>query len=345
LRPVPELFEKIGGAATCRKLSKAFYARVERDPVLRPLFPGKNLRCAIEAFSAFLVQFLGGPSDDSQHRWFLSLQESHRRFAIDERHRAAWMGLMRLAMDDVAMAEPARAGLLQFFEHSSAYLIDRPAETPQLSGELRKLSGELGQRWDAQQALDGVVAAVRAGDAGRAIGLAGTCDRGVLPGVLALMIASGHGDLLAYVHQRLVEEPSLIGERYAGRTLLHNAAGAGSLPTLELLLKLGADPNALDGGRHAPLYSVGNECAGPQSAKIVHALARAGAEVNAHDGATGSTALHMAARRGNAVVAQALIDCGANVSARDTRGDTPLQRALNCRKPHVAELLRSYGRR
>ena len=36
-------------------LSEAFYARVKRDPVLRPLFPGKTLHCAIEELSAFLV--------------------------------------------------------------------------------------------------------------------------------------------------------------------------------------------------------------------------------------------------------------------------------------------------
>jgi ankyrin repeat protein len=50
----------------------------------------------------------------------------------------------------------------------------------------------------------------------------------------------------------------------------------------------------------------------------------------------------MAARRGNAVVAKALLDCGATIDAVDRRGDTPLQRAINCRKLHVAELLRSY---
>ena len=36
------LYQAIGGTATCRKLSAAFYARVERDPVLRPLFPGEG---------------------------------------------------------------------------------------------------------------------------------------------------------------------------------------------------------------------------------------------------------------------------------------------------------------
>src|SRR5579864_7804641 len=79
--------EAIGGTATCRKLSAAFYARVGRDPVLRPLFPGKSLHCAIEEFSAFLVQLDGGPPEDSQRRWWASLRESHARFQIAQPQR------------------------------------------------------------------------------------------------------------------------------------------------------------------------------------------------------------------------------------------------------------------
>jgi hypothetical protein len=66
------LYEVFGGRTACRELSVAFYARVARDPVLRPLFPGKSFRCAIEEFSAFLAQLLGGPGADSQRRWWLS---------------------------------------------------------------------------------------------------------------------------------------------------------------------------------------------------------------------------------------------------------------------------------
>lgn len=64
-----DLYRDIGGNGVCRRLAVAFYARVERDSVLRPLFPGKSFRCAIEEFTAFLAQFLGGPSKDSQFRW------------------------------------------------------------------------------------------------------------------------------------------------------------------------------------------------------------------------------------------------------------------------------------
>jgi truncated hemoglobin YjbI len=333
VNPAQFLFEEIGGAETCRKLSQAFYARVERDPLLRPLFPGTSFRCAIEEFAAFLVQFLGGPSEDSQRRWWLSLHESHRRFRIDGRHRDAWLRHMDEALDDVGIAEPARGALRKFFEHASAYVIDaKPAP--------RRLAGELAHRWSGQRALDETVAAIREGDADRAIGLAAKCDRAVLPGVLALMVGTGEKTLLRYVHERLADDPALAHERYGGRTLLHNAAGAGSLTTVELLLHLGADPNVLDGGRHTPLYCVGNERGGAKSAEVVRALVRAGARVDAHDGVTGATPLHMAARRGNVVVARALLECGADKAARDRRGDTPLQRAINCKKYDVAELLR-----
>ncbi len=50
----------LGGEAGCKRLSAEFYARVGKDPVLRPLFPGKSHRCAIEEFAAFLIQFLNG---------------------------------------------------------------------------------------------------------------------------------------------------------------------------------------------------------------------------------------------------------------------------------------------
>jgi len=309
-------------------LSAAFYARVARDPILRPLFPGKSLRCAIEAFTSFLVQFFDGPPEDSQHRWYVSLRESHARFELTPRHRTAWLKNMAAALEDIPLDDAGRARLRTFFQHSSAYLV--PGKS---SGSL---DPDLARRWQRQLALDEAVAAIHAGDAARAIALAAP----VAP-LLTQMIRSGHPVLLDYVRSQIAANPALIQERVFGRTFLHTAAAAGSLALVELLLQLGADPNTLDGGSHTPLYSVANECSLPGAACVVRTLVQAGARVDANAGVKRCTPLHMAARRGNCEIAQALLDCGADPHARDSRGDTPLRRAVNCRKSEVARLLRS----
>src|SRR5215472_19373827 len=119
-----DLYQAVGGRDVCRQLSETFYARVKRDPVLRPLFPGKSLRCAVEAFAAFLAQFLGGPAEDAQARWWLSLRESHLRFKIGTRERQAWMSNMIEALDNLPVEEPVRRGLRRLFEQSSAYIVN-----------------------------------------------------------------------------------------------------------------------------------------------------------------------------------------------------------------------------
>ena len=67
--------------------------------------------------------------------------------------------------------------------------------------------------------------------------------------------------------------------------------------------------------------------------------------MNFAEGSKRCTPLHMAARRGNVEIAEALLDCGADIDVRDSKGDTPLQRALNCRKPELASLLLARGAR
>jgi truncated hemoglobin YjbI len=383
------LYEAVGGKSTCRKLSSAFYGRVARDPVLRPYFPGKTLKCAIEAFAAFLAQFLGGPSEDAQRRWWLSLRESHLRFKIGQRERDAWMKNMIEALDDVQLEEPARSALRRFFERSSAYIVNieetpaaaddrdrasgdrmRPGEGVRIGEGMRpgdrtrrgererlgelgrsssRLEQEIGRRWNAQRLLDEAVDAIRRWDAERAIALAEAealqthfeRNRSVFAALLALMIRSGERTLLDHVHGRLSAIPTLAREHYSGRTLLHEAAAAGSVSTVELLLRLGADADA--GGSHTALYCVGNECSTPGGAAVVRVLVQAGANVDVRSRAKQCTALHMAARRGNVEVAEALLDCGADIEARDSLGETPLRRAVNCDKTDVAALLLSRG--
>jgi hypothetical protein len=149
------------------------------------------------------------------------------------------------------------------------------------------------------------------------------CDRPVFAGLLALMSASGASDMLDYVRDKLTRDPGLARERYSGRTLLHGASAAGNLATVELLLRLGADPNAVDGGGHTPLYSLGNECRVAGAGNVVRALVRSGAKVDARDGVKHCTALHMAARRGSVEAAGPPFGLRGGYRVARQPGDTP----------------------
>jgi len=327
------LLGALGKEAGCKRLSASFYARVARDPVLRPLFPGKSLKCAIEEFAAFLIQFLGGDEEQTQRRWWLSLRESHARFRIGPTERGAWLKNMAATLDAAPLDEGARDALRQFFEHSSAYVIGQEAARPE--------HDELEARWHEQLHLDIAIAAIAAGRDHDAVALAPRFKSrpSVFIGLLARMVQSGRPALIAFVLDAVEQDASLATPHFGGRTLLHYAAGAGCLEVVASLLQLGADPDMLDSGGHTPLYRVANECASKTGPQIVKALVRAGAGVNACDGVMRTTPLHMAARRGFVDIARTLLECGAALNAVDTKGATPLQRAINCRKAGVAQLL------
>ena len=360
-----DLYQALGGMDTCRRLSAAFYAHVEHDPVIRPLYPPTLKGCPIETLATFLIQFFGGPCQYAQRRWSLSLREAHLRFAIGERERDAWLTDMFQAIDEVNIKEPTRSALRWFFAQSSAFFINQPPgsvnESPSLCEHLIEQQNELepspmhqdiAQRWQAQRMLEEMVAAVRQGNTDAVLAViespvvraSFTRDRAAFLSFLAILSSSSLPALLDYVRQTLVTIPELVQERYTyGRTLLHEIASQGNLPLVELLLHLGADPNARDQWEHTPLYFVGNASHGAYGAAVVRVLARGGANVNAQENLKHCTPLHMAARRGNVAIAEALLDCGADVEARDKLGDTPLHRAIKCGKTEMVAFLLSRG--
>ncbi|MBS1829215.1 MAG: ankyrin repeat domain-containing protein [Acidobacteria bacterium] len=324
---------ELGGGSGCLRLAEEFYSRVGQTPVLRPLFPGKSLRCATEEFAAFLIQFLGGDDEQTQHRWWLSLRESHARFRISAEQRSAWLQCMQATLDAAGLGVETRQALGRFFVGSSSYVTGKEAAP---AGH-----AELDARWEEQLALDAAIAAITSGDDAeamqRAARFAGRPS--VFTGLLVRMMRSGRAPLAAWVVEAVRRDPRLAETRFAGRTLLHDAAANGCLEVVELLLAIGVDANVTDRGGHTPLYAVANECGAPSGPDVVRALVRAGADSNACGGVTRATPLHMAARRGFVEVAEALLAHGANPSARDKKGDTPLQRARNCRQETMVRLL------
>ncbi len=328
-------------------MATAFYARVEQDPILRPFF-SSTFKCAIEAFSAFLVQFLGGEAEATQKRWWLSLRESHERFAISPLERNAWLRAMTATLEDDSVITDSRARreLIEFFEHSSAHVVNKG-----LVPQVEPMDGELALLWKEQLAIDEIVALARLPDQSRRSVellegplLQARFERSpaVHASVLALAATSEAAPLREYAVDQLRANPALVEERYSmGRTLLQDASSAGDLALVDLLFDLGAGiGTAVD----RALYCVGNQCSAATAGEVVRVLVRRGsANVDAAHGSKSCTALHMAARRGNAGVIAALLDLGADIEARDSRGETPLRRAVNCDKVEAAKLLLARG--
>jgi ankyrin repeat protein len=255
---------------------------------------------------------------------------------------------MTVALDDESLiADPrVRSDLLEFFEHSSAHVVNIgqiPAVEP--------IRGELAALWNEQLALDEAVALARLPDSGgRCIEILRSAELrarfarspAVHASLLALAATSKAASLREYAVSRICADPSLVQEHYkGGRTLLHDASAAGDPVLVELLLDQGAVETA-DADR--ALYHVGNECSAPGASQVVRVLVqRASARINAVHGVKRCTALHMAARRGNVDVIGALLDEGADIEARDSMGETPLRRAVNCDKVDAAKLLLARG--
>jgi hemoglobin len=119
-------------------------------------------------------------------------------------------------------------------------------------------------------------------------------------------------------------------------TLLHVAASLGAAEFAQTLIHAGADCDANEREGHTPLYRA-------VTGEVALLLLAAGATVDVRSGPAQGTALHQTARHGLESVTQALVDHGAEIDALDAKGQTPLRRAVNCRKIQIVELLIRHG--
>jgi len=117
------VFEAVGGQAGMDALVDAFYDRVERDAVLRPLYPD-DLADSRRHLALFLGQYFGGPTTYSEQRGHPRLRMRHAHLSIGKAERDAWYSAMAAALDDVAVAEPARSAMLEYFTGSADWMIN-----------------------------------------------------------------------------------------------------------------------------------------------------------------------------------------------------------------------------
>ena len=106
-------------------------------------------------------------------------------------------------------------------------------------------------------------------------------------------------------------------------TPLHSAAAAGSADCIELLLAAGASKEAKDRYGSLPLHGAVES----SDASAVRALLDAGSPIEALGDAYGSHPLHIAAKLGHADVVELLLKRGADPSAKNSHGVSPLDLA------------------
>ncbi|WNR45579.1 globin domain-containing protein [Paenibacillus roseipurpureus] len=96
------IYEMMGGAESIRRLVEVFYSKVQKEPLLSPLFPA-NISPVIEKQIMFLTQFFGGPTLYSDSHGHPMMRARHLPFPVTKERADAWLGCMQDAMDDVGM--------------------------------------------------------------------------------------------------------------------------------------------------------------------------------------------------------------------------------------------------
>jgi hemoglobin len=126
-------YEAVGGEETFRRLVHRFYQGVAEDPVLRAVYPARDLGPAEEHLRLFLIQYWGGPRTYDELRGHPRLRMRHARFAIGEAERDAWLHHMRVALDELDMDEEHQAQLWDYLVMAAQSLVNvEPAHGPDL---------------------------------------------------------------------------------------------------------------------------------------------------------------------------------------------------------------------
>ena len=119
-----ELYQVIGEEGF-RALTRAFYRQVPEDDILGTMYPADDLRGAEERLREFLIFRFGGPPRYIESRGHPRLRMRHAPFPVTQAARDRWMLLMTRAIEEAALPSQATAVLLEFFQSTATFLINR----------------------------------------------------------------------------------------------------------------------------------------------------------------------------------------------------------------------------
>jgi hemoglobin len=93
-------YDQVGGQPFFERLVDVFYQGVEKNELLRAMYP-EDLDQSKHHLVLFLVQYWGGPTDYMHERGHPRLRMRHAPFRITEGARDAWLEAMRAALESV----------------------------------------------------------------------------------------------------------------------------------------------------------------------------------------------------------------------------------------------------
>jgi hemoglobin len=118
-----DVYQAVGGEQFFVDLVERFYARVEEDPVLRPLYPG-DLDEPKRHLTMFLVQYWGGPPAFSRERGHPALRMRHAPFAIGRAERDAWYRAMSASITEADLDVAIERRFLEYFAMTADHMIN-----------------------------------------------------------------------------------------------------------------------------------------------------------------------------------------------------------------------------
>jgi hemoglobin len=136
-KPVPTLFEWMGGAPAVERLFEVFYAKVPSDPLLAAVF-AKMSPDHVKHVAAFVGEVLGGPKTYSEQLGgHPNMIRRHIGRALTEQHRARWMQLLLECADELGVpSDPEfRSALVSYLEWGTRLAVMNSKPGADVSGE------------------------------------------------------------------------------------------------------------------------------------------------------------------------------------------------------------------
>ena len=123
-RDTTNYYELFGGEAFFADLVSQFYAHVATNEILRPMYPGSDMKGAAHRLQIFLEQYWGGPTTYQEERGHPRLRMRHAGFHINPAAKDAWLDCMGKAVDGMNLESELREKLWRYLEGAALHMVN-----------------------------------------------------------------------------------------------------------------------------------------------------------------------------------------------------------------------------